>query len=87
MSKPAGAPTRRGLHLVWTLILLNLTVAIGEPILERVGKLKWLFGFSLVGLIVLIQLLIARRDRTPDPFTSDWRARTNSTRSGSDAPA
>jgi membrane protein DedA with SNARE-associated domain len=47
--------------LVWTLLLLSVTVRLGEAALPMLGRFKWLVAAGLIAVIALAQWLIARR--------------------------
>ena len=52
-----------GASVLWTLVLLYLTVHIGGAVLEKANSLKWPIGLGLVLLIALVQIAAARRRR------------------------
>ncbi len=43
---------------VWTLLLLQLTIRIGQTILPYMGHMKWVFMLSLIVLVIAIQIKI-----------------------------
>ncbi len=52
-----------GASIIWTIVLLNLSILIGETILVHVGALKWPLGLGFVALLAVVQITAARRQR------------------------
>jgi membrane protein DedA with SNARE-associated domain len=59
--------------VLWTVVLLYLTIHIGGAVLEKANSLKWPLGLGLVLLIAGVQTALARRRRQrrqPNPAPS-----------------
>lgn len=50
-----------GASLVWTFLLLSVTVRLGESALPLLGRFKWLAGGVFIVVLALVQWLLARR--------------------------
>ena len=52
--------------LIWTVLLLNLSIHLGGAALEIAGRLKWPLGLGLVLILAIMQWRLARRRRLAD---------------------
>lgn len=55
--------TAVGSSVVWTIILLNLTIWLGEAVLDKVGAWKWPVGLGIVAMVVVVQWRAMRTAR------------------------
>lgn len=61
-----------GATVVWTLLLLSLTVELGEAFLPLLGRWKLPLALLFLALIVTVQWVLARRKRPPSPKSGNY---------------
>lgn len=57
--------------LVWTTLLLSLTVILGERILRALGPAKWIVAGAVIALIVFVHWRLARRRTAAESSVED----------------
>ena len=60
-----------GASVIWTYILLNLTVRMGEAMFDHLGRLKVPVGLAVVVFLAVLQWLLARHFKKDKPVETE----------------